>query len=343
MKLNRLTEPLVLAFALIAATQLAMMFKFDVFSGHLMDPDCYSWLVRATQLHESGNWFDGVLHRVDPPYGLEQHWTRPFDVLLLIGAWALTPFLGFEAALYSWGVLISPLLQIFAVFILIWGFAPVFSHRQLILLAVGFIAQPAIYSAFLAGRPDHHSLITFLFVVSLTFVVRMLMAPERKLWAWAGGVVSALGFWVCIEFGVFVILPILLTLSILWILKEKYVQFTLFHYFLSLLLFSIIALLIQNRVSTFLRPEVDRLSIVFVFFFTLVFIYSFIVSKYNFINKIFFRTLFSFFSGLFVLIALYFIYPEIFSKPSPDTVYRAVRSGNLGQSKYIFIFFFFVG
>ncbi|MGM0664926.1 MAG: hypothetical protein ACQET7_12170 [Thermodesulfobacteriota bacterium] len=336
MQLRKYSAHIVLSLTIITLAQLGLAFKGGVFSGHLVDPDCYTWLTRVVQLQETGQWFDAILHRVDPPYGLEQHWTRPFDILLLAGAWILTPFAGFEKALHAWGVVVSPLLHIAAALSLVWAFISVYNNRQLLFLALCFIVQPAIFVSFQAGRPDHHGLIIFLFVVSLGFIVRMMQHPARRMWPWAAGFVSALGFWVCIEFGVFVILPIIIFFSILWFLKEKNVGSTLFNYSASLLLFSTIALLIQNGWSKFLRPEVDRISIIFILFFFLVFLYAFFVQRYGFSDKTLFKVLFSGAAGICTLAIMLAVYPQLFWGIEIDPLYKQIRTPFLGQKKSIF-------
>jgi hypothetical protein len=67
------------ATALILLIQTLVAAHFGIFDGHLHDPNCYSWLTRVLHLHETGNWFDATIPRIDPPHGFEQHWTRPFD------------------------------------------------------------------------------------------------------------------------------------------------------------------------------------------------------------------------------------------------------------------------
>ncbi len=336
------TEHIIVSFALITLAQLGYAFKAGVFSGQLADPDCYTWLVRAVQFQETRLWFDATLYRVDPPFGLEQHWTRPFDVLLLTGAWALTPFIGFEKGLYAWGVLISPVLLYASVLFLIWGFAPVYNHRQLLFLALGFIVMPAVFASYLAGRPDHHSLITFLFVVALGFVVRMMQEPARKLWSWGAGFVSALGFWVCIELGIFVILPIIVFFSVLWFLKEKDAGSALLNYSASLFIFSTGALLIENGFSGFFHVEVDRLSVFFILFFALITFYSFFIQKYDFSNNIAYRVLFSGAAGFVILLLMYtfkLFYvedPQVIAGYGLDALYREVRSPNIGQHQLIY-------
>ena len=128
MLLRKYPEHIFLSIALITTIQLGIAFKFGVFSGLLADQNCYDWLNRVVQLHESGQWFDATFHRVDPPYGFEQHCTRPFDVLLLAGAWALSPLAGFEKALHFWAALISPLLHVFSALFLVWACSPVFNE-----------------------------------------------------------------------------------------------------------------------------------------------------------------------------------------------------------------------
>ena len=336
MQISKYSEHIILSFALITLAQLGYAFQAGVFSGQLADPDCYTWLVRAAQFHETRLWFDSTLYRVDPPFGLEQHWTRPFDVLLLIGAWALSPFIGFEKGLYAWSVLVSPILLFASALILIWGFAPVYNRRQLLFLVLGFIVMPAVFISFLAGRPDHHSLITFLFVVALGFVVRMIQEPARKLWTWGGGFISALGFWVCIELGVFIILPIIVLLSILWFLKEQDVGAALFNYSASLLIFSAAALFIENGINEFFRLERDRLSIVFVIFFAMITLYAFFAYRFRFADNTFYRILFAGFSAMGVMSVMKYLYQQSSTTYEVEHLYREIRTGSLGQDQLIY-------
>jgi hypothetical protein len=66
---------------MILIIQTMMAVRFGIFDGFLIGTDTYSWLTRVLHLHETGNWFDATIPRIDPPHGFEQHWTRPFDGL----------------------------------------------------------------------------------------------------------------------------------------------------------------------------------------------------------------------------------------------------------------------
>ena len=92
--------------------------------GELIGTDGYMRLVRVQLLHETGAWFDGRIPRSNAPYGDTLHWTRPFDLLLLGAAWPLTPFLGFEKALFWGGAFVSPLLLLATGTAMIWAAKP---------------------------------------------------------------------------------------------------------------------------------------------------------------------------------------------------------------------------
>ena len=95
-----------------------------VFEGGLIGTDGYMRLVRVELLHETGAWFDGTIARSNAPFGDTLHWTRPFDVLILGATWLLSPFLGFERALFWGGSFVSPLLLLATGYAMIWAANP---------------------------------------------------------------------------------------------------------------------------------------------------------------------------------------------------------------------------
>ena len=90
------------AILMMAIIQVGLVVKGNapVLDGVLIDPDGYMRLTRVAQLWHEGNWFDSLVTRIGPPEGLILHWSRPFDLLLLLGAWLASPMLGFQAGLY---------------------------------------------------------------------------------------------------------------------------------------------------------------------------------------------------------------------------------------------------
>ena len=143
--------------------------KAPIKKNELGDSDCYMRLVRVSKLYHSGRWYDAVISRSNAPYGESLHWTRPFDVLLLAGAVPLSLFTDFKTALFWWGVIISPVLLIGAIIALQWAVRPILKGEGPFLAGLLLVFQMVIFAYFQPGRPDHHSFIVFLFVLSIGF------------------------------------------------------------------------------------------------------------------------------------------------------------------------------
>jgi hypothetical protein len=180
-----------------------------VLDGGLVDTDTYMRLTRVTDLHASGTWFDSVVHRSNAPYGDDLNWTRPLDVILLLGSWLLRPWFAFDEALYWTAAVIGPLGHLAGGFAAAWAFAPLVPAAWRPLLVVAVFAQVELYVESLAGRADHHHLILVLAVVQAGLMVRALRAPERVQTAAAAGIAAGLGVWVSIE----LLLPLALSVA----------------------------------------------------------------------------------------------------------------------------------
>ncbi|MFQ3671906.1 MAG: hypothetical protein SNJ84_10670 [Verrucomicrobiia bacterium] len=173
---------------------------FRAARGHdLYDPDCYMRLVRVERLVESGAWWDHREPRSFPPEGESSHWTRPLDVLLIVGAAPLVPVMGWHGALQAWGWWISPVLQMVTVLALWWAFRDLLDGHGRMRMALLLLVQPAIFSTFAAGRPDHHSLILLGFVVLVGMARRAIRKGVDDV-AWVKtGLCAGAGLWVSVE------------------------------------------------------------------------------------------------------------------------------------------------
>lgn len=140
----------------------------EVLHGHLVGPDGYMRLVRVRRLAESGAWFDNTIPRSNPPFDSTLHWTRPLDVLILVGAWLTQPLLGLRGALRLSKVLISPLLFIaicFAIcFASAWSVRPLAGARVRGYAMLAVPAQVGFMGYARPERPDHNMLILLAFV-----------------------------------------------------------------------------------------------------------------------------------------------------------------------------------
>lgn len=137
--------PLVYGAALALVLLLHLFFLFSgmtpVLDGHLPGGDSYMRLLRVSHLYETGVWTDMTLPRSNWPYGESQNWTRPADVLLLSGALALKPLLGFERALFWWGSVTAPLLHMAAALALVWAAAPLVAPSRRLLVVLALLVQ----------------------------------------------------------------------------------------------------------------------------------------------------------------------------------------------------------
>lgn len=250
------------AILMMAIIQVGLVVKGNapVLDGVLIDPDGYMRLARVAQLWQDGNWFDPVFTRIGPPEGLALHWSRPFDLLLLLGALLASPLLGFEAGLFWWGAVLGPLLQIAAVIALVWAAAPLLPRAWRCLLAFLFVAQPAVFGAFAVGRPDHHGVQVILFVLLIGLTLRLIFDPARARAAIWAGAISALAVWISVES----ILPVVLSitaLGLVWLFGEPRALRALEIQAASALVAVLAALLIERGSGAFSSVVIDRLSL----------------------------------------------------------------------------------
>ena len=187
------------------------------------------------------------------------HWTRPFDVLLIGGAWLASPFLGFETAVYWWGALLNPILFIVALIAVIWAVRPILSNSALCIVAFMFAAQPAVASRFVTAQPDHHGLLLLLFILLVGAIIRLLRTPKRNQVAVLAGLLAALALWVSIESAVILVIS-MAALGLFWMMGDRGFAHSLWVMSATLLIGLTVALLLERGLVGFASDEIDRLS-----------------------------------------------------------------------------------
>ncbi|NIA67215.1 hypothetical protein HBA54_01260 [Pelagibius litoralis] len=242
-------------------TSLIVFRDLPVFESGLVGPDSYMRMLRVTELYQNWDWFDGTIERANAPYGDTLHWTRPFDMLIMLIALPASLGMDFEGALYVAGILVSPLLQLTTGFALAWAMRPVIRPEVWFLPAVALFLQPGALAYSVAGRADHHSLLLLVFVVTAGFTLRALRNPlDARPAVWAGAS-AGFGIWLSVEF----LLPMgvcLVALGMPWLFgeREKASQNKWFALAASLLLLA--ALFAERPLERFLEPSYDRVSTV---------------------------------------------------------------------------------
>lgn len=250
---------------LLAMAQAAMALGgiSPALEGRLLDPDCYMRLLRVLDWRAGAAWHDQISRHTNAPFGEMLPWTRPLDVLLYIGAWALTPFVGFERGLFFWGVFISPAFEGLAFFALAWGTRSYIPPRALIPAAMLIVLLPTLGLVFNLGRPDHHGLILLLFIAGLAALLQMAAEekPQKRLRCAAlAGIANGLGLWVSVE-SLLAVLMALSFLGLIWALHNEDGLALLRRYLAAILAISVIAVLIEIPPAEWTTPHYMRLSI----------------------------------------------------------------------------------
>ncbi len=255
-----------LVFAAAAVALFALLvirFLPGLMHGALVDPDGYMRLVRVRRLAETRAWFDGTIPRSNAPWGDTLHWTRPMDVLILLGAWALEPFVRFQVALHWSGVAVAPLLLIAVCFVTAWAVRPLVGAglRYVTMLAV--LAQAGIMGYALPGRADHNMLILLAFAAMFGSALRLLLEPEARWASWATGAWAGFGLWLTVE-SLAPLFVLLVSLAGLWVVKGE-VAGAARSVALGTVAVVAVAVVLEHPPGALLMVEYDRVSVVQLF------------------------------------------------------------------------------
>ncbi len=224
----------------------------------IQDPDVWLRLVRVWQWHDGGGWYDRVITRMNAPYGLENHWTRPLDVLLLALAWPASFFgYSYQNALLFAAIVASPVLWWVAMagMLSICRSLSIGATGQWMAACVMF-TDSLIRSPFMVGRADHHSLLLALFVWMLAYLIQSRVG--------VAAVLAGLGLWVSPEF----LVAIGLTAAVYgtgWAITGELAQLrAVRRFFFGTLLVAIAALVLEWLPGAWLTVTHIRISIVHV-------------------------------------------------------------------------------
>ena len=326
------------AFAVFLIIQIALVAGgvTPFFEGMLADPDAYMRLNRVQHLWDTGSWFDPIFPRISPPDGLLQHWTRPMDTLLLIGAAFATPFLGFEDGLHWWGVIIGPVMLFPALLAIVWAAIPLVRRDWLWLVGVLFVTQPALLMTFLVGRPDHNCLLILLFVTYVGLTIRIVVEPHRNAMAAFAGIVAALALWVSMETLLFVVVGIAVP-GLFWVAGFARISRAMLIHSASLLAALAVALLLERGFGRLGQIEFDQTSVAHLVLFGLnVAFWAAIEASQRLVRisghpagRIAIATC----AAAMVLATIWSVVPGFFQSPlsQVDELYRSVRLVNIAE------------
>ncbi len=232
-----------------------------IFEGWLADPDCFVRLMRVTRLVDTGAWYDGFEPLLNAPDGLVMHWTRPFDVLLVLLTLPGLLVTDFQTSLYWTGVVISPLLAVVALGFLTWGALALLPRWGSVVMAVMFFAAPGLYGVFQLGRPDHHSLLLALAAATLALMVRWTTSSGRHGLAGWAGLAVALGMWVGTE-SMLTLFVSVAGFGLLWLAGRRDAADALLRFAMVFAIGVVAAIAIERPPADWFAVEPDRISLV---------------------------------------------------------------------------------
>ena len=290
--------------------------------GEFADSDCYMHLIRVTDLYNTGRWYDPVIFKANAPYGHSMHWSKPFDILLLIGAVPMTLLTDFETALFWWAVVVSAILLVASFIAIPWATEPVLRDKDGPFLAgFVFIVQLSVLSLCQAGRPDHHSLLLFIFLLSIGFTLRMIQRPYKAFICYLAGAVSGLAMWVSLE-SIVPTCTITGILGLLWVLKNDDFSAKSLHYCIALLVVMGLSILIEKPWNSITILEYDRTSMVHWSIFSFVTVFWVIILMFGRYTGLFKRVIcrlgFAVVGAAAIAVAPIFCFPKFYGEPYPD-------------------------
>jgi hypothetical protein len=239
-----------------------------VLDGRLVGPDGYMRLLRVIELAQGGAWYDPISERSNAPYGEVLHWTRPLDVILLLGRGLGAVFTDFQTALLVWAALFGPALHILTLLVLLWAFATLLDRAGLKLLGLLFAVQFFITFQFAVGRLDHYGLNILLFIWQMGFAVRLSRGDCARHIVPLAALAAAFALWISIEGGLGTAM-ILAALTTAWIINGRGFLDSMARFLAFLCLGLAVALALERPPGDLLAVEYDRLSIVHLALFVL--------------------------------------------------------------------------
>lgn len=133
------------------------------------DTDDYMQLVRIRDFFRHHDWFNNTIDRCNVPFGGELHWTRFYDLFLIVPSYILSFFTNsINDAIEYVGFFISPIVHAFTV-VFFFHFAQfLMTKRNAFLCTAVFASHQLILPYETFGRPDHHAFILMFVLIFLS-------------------------------------------------------------------------------------------------------------------------------------------------------------------------------
>lgn len=197
----------------IAAMTLAALSALVGFDFAYKDTDNYMRALRIIDLINTKEWSETLFLQSNYPFGEVLHWTRLVDVLWIGMALPLFFVLDVRDSIFYAGMYFSPIIAVLTAVAIVYALRPYTSLLPRIFALVVFAIQMPVHFIFAWGRPDHHSLLALLAVVTVGLILGFLKDKRERQIVLAGvlcGLMSFIAaegllftFLICAAFGLF--------------------------------------------------------------------------------------------------------------------------------------------
>lgn len=281
------------AFLLVAAFTGLNMQLFWFFEQNFFwtDTDCYLRALRIIDWLSDFQWSEKIFPWTNPPHGFELHWTRACDIIWATLAAPFMLIMPLKYAVFYGGILFSPLFFALTVIALFWGiksYVPNTPDKYKI-FAVAFLLVlfylNKLDDTFGFQRPDHHSLMCFVFSFNIAVILRnqIHFCPKEFIYA---GIFAGIGMWASSALeGLFVVALILSVLSINWIFYQHPLK-NLIYFATGLFGAVSLAWLINPPLHGWNIVDINRLSVVHAVLCGLILLSFLILKQLNLTTKI---------------------------------------------------------
>lgn len=261
-----------LAFAIAAFLFYGAMYAvypLDLGNGALIGPDSYMHIVRLREFLAAGDWQYNAIARSNAPYGDVSHWTKPFELVLLLVTAMLRPFMDMASSTYWAGIVVSPILHVVLAFMLAWAGSPLLGRARIWVVPVALLSFPIIQQA-LPGRADHHVFLMVVFAAAVGFALRAILSIQARPPALKAGLAQAAAIWASVEFAVLPVLAMCFAAA-WWILARdpglrRQIADRMVVFAAALTVATAVFLAVERPPDDLGAADLDRLSIVYLLF-----------------------------------------------------------------------------
>lgn len=189
------------SFAIAAGYTLFDLLTFFSGTGSLFytDTDPYTRALRITDWLQDFQWAEKIFPYSNYPFGDILHFTRINDIIWVFLCLPFFPWLPLKEAVFYGGMLFNPLFLALSVITVCGGVKPYLHGKDKLKIfafayILGWIFLTKSVGIFDFNRPDHHSLMFFLFCLNISLLLRWLKSP-RPQYLFCAGIAAAAGIW----------------------------------------------------------------------------------------------------------------------------------------------------